>query len=292
MAIDCNKIYKEVNSAQSDYAWEGDLKNEGTQRLSMWEAAHIGETYTSGVISEYKNLTDDAVKREQNFRASGEVYRSVLNLYSDCYTSDFIQAEISRIDHNVAISTSDQNIEIEHYQVVERDYISQQQEKKATELATAELQKTIQQGNALLLDYDKKMNLSNEGGVKLDIFYQSNIGIIITARDIQNMKNVLDDTLQKELDFRNSANAYKDFLNQHMSAYDSSWLVSTISNIDQNIAISISDQDTEITKYQETEKRYLDQENIITELEGTGLLIVGLGIATVLLLRHSKAAKK
>ncbi len=34
MAIDCNKIYSEVNSAQSDYALKGDLKNEGTERLN------------------------------------------------------------------------------------------------------------------------------------------------------------------------------------------------------------------------------------------------------------------
>jgi hypothetical protein len=293
MVIDCNKIYTESNSAQSDYTWKGDLKNEGTQRLSMWETAHMGETYTSGIVEIYKSLTDDAVKREKNFRASGEVYRSILNSYPDCYTSDSIQLIISIINQNVDTSTNDQNIEIAHYQLVERDYILQQQEQKRIALATADLEKTIQQGNNLRLAYDNKRKLRNEGIARLDSLYQSHIGtIIINENDIRNLKNVLDDTLQREVDFRNSANTYKDFLNKHISAYDPSSLVLIISDIDENIDISTSGQNTEITQYQDTEKRYLEQENIAIELAGGGLLIAGLGIIAFLLLRNRKIEKK
>ncbi len=291
MAIDCNKIYSDVNSAQSDYSWKGDLKNEGTQRLSMWEAAHIGETYTSGVVQKYKSLTDDAVKREKNFRASGEVYRSVLNLYSDCYTSDYVQAEISRIDLNVDISTSDQNKEIHNYQIVERDYIFQQQEQQRIELATAELQKTIKQGNTLRLDYDQKMKIRDEGIAKSDKLYQTNFGLIINGEDIRSLKRVLDDILQKEANFRKSAVAYKDFLNNHISAYDTSWLVLEVSGISQNIATSTNNQNIEIAQYQEIEKRYLEQENII-EVTGGGILVVGLGILVFASLKYQKIVKK
>ncbi len=55
------------------------------------------------------------------------------------------------------------------------------------------------------------MNLRNEATARLDKLYQSYIGIIITDDNIRNLENVFDDTLQRELDFRNSANAYKDF---------------------------------------------------------------------------------
>lgn len=289
MAIDCSK--SNVNSMRSDYTWNADLKNEGTQRLSMWEAAHVGETYTSGIIQEYKTLTDDAVRREQKFRAVGYVYRSILNLYSDCYTPDFIQAEISMIDQNDGISTSDQNKEIENYQIVERAYITQQQAQQLAASIEEQTKKMTQQGIILRDDYNRKIVLKNEGTARLDAWYQYNTGGIITASSIQNLKHILDDSLKRELDFRTSANTYKDFLNQHSSIYDPSSLSLTLSGIDTSIAISTSDQNTEITQYQETEKRYLAQENIIKEVTGASLLVVGLGIATFVYLRHRKTVK-
>lgn len=133
-----SQIDAEVDRIQSDYNWKGDLKNERTRRLDMWEEAHIGEIYTSGAIQQYKRLTDSAIEMEKDVRASGQIYRAILEKYINCYTSRFTQSEFSRIDKNDAISSSDQDIEIMHYQVAEREYLIQQQEQQRKLLADVE----------------------------------------------------------------------------------------------------------------------------------------------------------
>ena len=184
---DCTQDYGQmvlaVTKAQTDYSWKGGLKNEATQRLSMWEAAHWGGTYTSGIVQNYKTLTDDAVSREKDFRASGETYRTVLS--NSCYPATFVQSELDRIDQNVGISTSDQNGEIANYQSVERDYLVQLQEQEAKALAdeqakvaAALLQKQEQDRQA----YGQIANVGIGGGLGI-------LGISILVATIYLRKN-------------------------------------------------------------------------------------------------------
>jgi len=121
-----------VNRARSDYIWKAALKNEGTQRLDMWYQSHVGETVTQGAFQMLRRTTEDAIRREVSYRDSALTYKELLTKYSSIYNSIWISNQFEEIDDNIAISTNDQRIIIETYQVVEKAYMLQEEEARET----------------------------------------------------------------------------------------------------------------------------------------------------------------
>lgn len=118
---------KTVDDAATDYVWKGDLVNEQTQRLSMWYATHYGETYSSGAIQLLRSTLDEFIKREQDFKIAGQKYKDLLLQYSSQYDPQWVSSTINTIDQNEGISNNDQEMAIENYQTIEKQYLLQEQ---------------------------------------------------------------------------------------------------------------------------------------------------------------------
>lgn len=114
-----------IDRARADYIWKGELKNEGTQRLDMWYQPHVGGIITPGAFQQLRSITEDTIRREVSYRASALAYREILIRYASELDPYWVTSQIENIDKNIGISTSDQEIEIESYQIIEKQYMLQ-----------------------------------------------------------------------------------------------------------------------------------------------------------------------
>ena len=122
------QIQQMVDKARIDYSWRIDLKNEQTDRLSMWYESHAGDfIITPGNFQMLRSTLEESIKREQALRESGKVYKDLLIKYSSEFDPAWVSSTIEQIDHGIQISLNDQKGEIENYQTVEKAYLLQSQ---------------------------------------------------------------------------------------------------------------------------------------------------------------------
>lgn len=120
------QIVRMVNSAEVEYSWKIDLKNEGTLRLDLWETQYVGQDIPSGALSRYRSLVDDSIKREIAMRDSGKKYKDTLTEYSYALDENWVYSQIEQINRNEKTSYSDQEKTIGNLQLTEEIYYAQE----------------------------------------------------------------------------------------------------------------------------------------------------------------------
>jgi hypothetical protein len=120
------QILRTINSAATDYDYKIALKNEGTQRLDIWEIQYVGKEIPPGALSYYRVLVEDAIKRENAVRESGRKYKDLLTKYSSMLDINWVYSQIEQIDRNERVSYSDQEKTIKNLQTTEEIYYTQE----------------------------------------------------------------------------------------------------------------------------------------------------------------------